>query len=279
MPPLPDDPFELRGERPIERRPDLRRPAGERAAPEAGSLLPRLIDLVTARAGEVARAGAADPDPMERLREAVEALGHVLDALRLVAGTAGGHPEATASSGPPAVRSAPVRPPAGWDEPARPVALPADPAPPEFAPYRDPLTGLHSRAGFDAIVGGELGRCRRHARELSIGRLRLAGADDAGLRDAARRFRQGLRASDLLGRDGEGGFVLGFPETGPEDSMGILRRIVDELRPDGGRGPGAWIGVAGFPEDGDSLDTLLEAARARMADGSAPSAPYASDPH
>lgn len=280
---LPHDPDERFERRPMGRRTDPHPSPGEPSGADPASLLSRLVDLVTARARDVAGAHSADPEPMERLRESVEALGNVLGALRLVGSAAGlSVPEVSAR---PAGDARPsVRPPPGWEEsgPARlrrqAAAEPPDggssrdDAPPGHAPFRDRLTGLLSRDGFDEIAAGELGRSLRHGRALAVARIRLAGGGAPVVLEAAGRLRRGLRASDLVGRDGEYGFLLAFPETGREDVDAIVRRLIGTLREGPGAVAGARVGLATCPEDGNSLDALVESARDRMAARSSPDA-------
>lgn len=217
-------------------------------------LLSGLIRLVTRRAEEIRDSGRGAGSGMEALRESVDALGHVLDAAELLRGAVGPGEDPRRAYIPNAVSSLI---PSAWAIP-EPQAEVAEAG---FAPFRDQLTGLHSREGFDAVAGGELKRCARHGRVFSLVLLKLSAGDPSVFQRAAGRLRRSLRASDLVGREGDRNLVIALPETGGGDARAIARRIVPQLETAGAWGKDSRVGLGAHPQHGESLGELLEAAR------------------
>jgi GGDEF domain-containing protein len=187
---------------------------------------------------------------MEDLREAVDALGHYLDAAQLVR---------TATE-------VPSLAPEAWSSPPEQARFQAEVErpgvdDPGFRRFRDRATGLYTRAGFEAIAEGELKRCVRHSREFSLLLIRLSKAAEADVRGAAGAVRNGLRASDPVGYSGSRLLLIGLPETSEEESRAISRRLVKALETRGVWGDGAHTGLASRTNDGESLSGLIEAAR------------------
>jgi diguanylate cyclase (GGDEF)-like protein len=80
-----------------------------------------------------------------------------------------------------------------------------------------------------------------------------------------------LREYDFLARYGGDEFVAIVPETDAEGAESLLERIadaVDSFRLDVGNGLAASVGIslgsANYPGDGETLDTLIEAADKQM---------------
>jgi len=203
---------------------------------------------------------------MERLREAVDALAHTLAALRLLR-DANGAP--AAEPGPdvaPGHRAGETRrAPIPWDDPPPRGEIRAAPPSetPAFAPFRDQVTGLHSWAGFESVASGELRRCLRRDRSFTILRLRPGTGDPGALRAVAQRLRNRVRASDHIGYQADRGFMLALAETAREEAVALSRRLVDVLRDAGGSDAERLMGLATYPEDGDSVAALLDAAGER----------------
>ena len=95
-------------------------------------------------------------------------------------------------------------------------------------------------------------------------------AGDHILQRVARRLRQCIRTVDTLARQGGDEFTLLLPDlTKPEDASIIAQKILKELdQPFSLNGHtfqiSASIGIAIFPRDGDTIDTLLKNADAAM---------------
>jgi two-component system, cell cycle response regulator len=144
----------------------------------------------------------------------------------------------------------------------------------------DALTGLANRAWFEERLDEEMSRARRHGHSLAIAVADLdsfremntahghAGGDLA-LQSVARRLRQSIRKSDLAARLGGDEFVLAFPATDGAQAMGRLdglRQEIAGLKLSLGRGEvkvTMSVGVASWPQDGESFEAVLAKADAR----------------
>ncbi len=146
----------------------------------------------------------------------------------------------------------------------------------------DPVTGLPVRRAFLRDIVPRLDEARRHHRPLSLCVLDLdnfKGINDTHGHFAGDQVLEGLgnilqerfRSYDLRARWGGEEFVLAFPG----ESMGVVAQIVgktlDEFASlcffdDEGRSFSASFtaGVASFPEDGHTLETLLTVADHRL---------------
>jgi diguanylate cyclase (GGDEF)-like protein len=145
----------------------------------------------------------------------------------------------------------------------------------------DALTGLPNRAMVGALIEQGLHSAKRYERSLAILFVDLDGfkavndrlgheAGDEVLRTVAGRFRDALRASDVVARWGGDEFVVLAQEVGDgENVVGVARKLLsaavapiavaaNECR------ISASIGIALFPEHGDSAGTLLKRADTAM---------------
>jgi diguanylate cyclase (GGDEF)-like protein len=147
----------------------------------------------------------------------------------------------------------------------------------------DLLTGLLGSEAFFARLGSELDRCRA-ANQTAIlvicdldafGEInRTVGLADANrmLRQVADCFRLTVREGDVvsrLGGDEFGIFFPGLPSDVAESRIRDLRAAVREAAlltlPEEGRLVTACIGTSCFPSAGDSVDTLMAAAKLSLA--------------
>ena len=139
---------------------------------------------------------------------------------------------------------------------------------------RDPLTGLLNHREFHEAVARELERCRRHGRTVSVVVFDLDGFklvnDTAGhaegdrvLRVAAQALGATARAGDLACRIGGDELALVLPETGAEEARRVAARVREAVGATDAR-TGASYGVASWPEDGPTKDTLLQRADADL---------------
>jgi diguanylate cyclase (GGDEF)-like protein len=146
---------------------------------------------------------------------------------------------------------------------------------------RDALTRLLSRRALLDGLASRLSEARRHGRVLSVALLdidRFKSVNDAHghlvgdqvLVALARLLGARFRLEDLRGRFGGEEFALVFPAALPSTAAGVLSRVLDEFRAMPFRGESGEFfvtfsaGVAGFPEDGSSVDDLLRAADRRL---------------
>src|SRR5687768_12378205 len=144
----------------------------------------------------------------------------------------------------------------------------------------DELTGLFNTRGFAVAANRLFGQALRYDRPASLlmvdsdnlKRVNDAYGHDAGnrlLRHVASAIQAELRASDVPARYGGDEFIILLPETPVKGALDVAERIRKAISAaplaleDKAIESSVSIGVACFPEDGRSLDTL--AARADRA--------------
>lgn len=147
--------------------------------------------------------------------------------------------------------------------------------------YHDELTGLPNRAHFGQRLGEALAQAARRGRRGAVLFIDLDGfkhvndrhghaMGDELLRHVSRRIGGCLRTGDGLFRMGGDEFTVLVDEIDhPDDAGQVAHRIVREVaRPFELHGQtlrvGASIGIAVYPADGDTVDTLLQRADAAM---------------
>jgi diguanylate cyclase (GGDEF)-like protein len=148
------------------------------------------------------------------------------------------------------------------------------------AALTDPLTGVLNRRGFTEAAERELARARRYDRPFVLAYVDIRGlkrvndteghlAGDLLLKEAARLLTESARADDVVGRIGgdELGLLLAEQTAaGAEVVSGRIKAEVMARRPAVGlRAP--WdltIGIAAYPEDGQTFEELLRAADRRL---------------
>jgi diguanylate cyclase (GGDEF)-like protein len=144
----------------------------------------------------------------------------------------------------------------------------------------DPLTGILNRRGFDEAVERELAHARRYGRPLALAYLDVRGlkavndseghlVGDELIRQVAALLRDNARAGDLVGRLGGDEFGLVLAEQ-TADSAAIVQERLRAQLPARRAAIGTdlpWdltIGTAAYPDDGESLPTLLSVADRRL---------------
>ena len=150
-----------------------------------------------------------------------------------------------------------------------------------FLAHHDYLTGLPNRALLVDRAAQELASARRYGRRpallfLDLDRFKPINdtygheAGDAMLRSVATRLRDELRESDLVCRQGGDEFVVLLPDhvdqTGLEQ---LARKLLEAIeRPHEVAGielqVSACIGIATFPQNGETVDALIQSADAAM---------------
>ncbi len=145
----------------------------------------------------------------------------------------------------------------------------------------DPVTGLHNRHFLLDQFAGAIARARRHDTLLAVLFVDLDGfkrinddhghpAGDRLLAEVGRRIASCVRATDTVTRFGGDEFVVVLEDLGNRQAAPHLAQVIGERLSepiDVGRGQiriGASIGVALFPDHGDTPETLLRAADAAM---------------
>lgn len=147
--------------------------------------------------------------------------------------------------------------------------------------HHDALTGLPNRALFTDRMEQAIVRSRRSGRPFSLVCLDLNGfkqvndthghaAGDELLKAVADRLSQCARAGDTVARLGGDEFmVVGENLNDPREGAAMCERIIKAMEApiDLGRIKvvcGASLGVAAYPQDGDTLTSLIAAADAAM---------------
>jgi diguanylate cyclase (GGDEF)-like protein/PAS domain S-box-containing protein len=147
--------------------------------------------------------------------------------------------------------------------------------------YHDPLTKLPNRVLFLERLELALAQARRHGRRLAIvyldlDRFKLVNdtrghsAGDALLQSLALRLKRRLRQVDTLARVGGDEFVILMPDARPAQEMtAVAQKLLEAVsRPFqiGGQPLriSASLGIASFPDDGESAETLMRNADVAM---------------
>lgn len=145
----------------------------------------------------------------------------------------------------------------------------------------DGLTGLNNHRRFQEALAAELLRCQRHKRPLGLlmvdvdffKRVNDAMGHPAGddlLRRLACVLSEDLRQTDLIARYGGEEFTVILPETTRSEALQVgerMREAVEAQLNDGTPWPTPVtisVGVATFPDDGDTPEVLLAAADEAM---------------
>ena len=148
----------------------------------------------------------------------------------------------------------------------------------------DGLTGLYNRAYFDERLVEEVLRARRYARPLSLVIIDLDRfkqvndvhghlTGDLVLRRFADYLRDAMRRTDTVTRFGGEEFALILPETSVEDAVTKLTDVCAQVNAIVIEAPNGVpvrltfsAGVAGMPGDGESAESLISRADARLLD-------------
>lgn len=146
--------------------------------------------------------------------------------------------------------------------------------------FFDVLTGLPNRALFRSSAERALADLQKKGRPgallfVDLDRFKQVNdtqghaAGDVLLSEVAKRLTQGLRARDLIARLSGDEFVLLLSECTTEQAVQSAHRVLHDIaQPLDILGqthvPHASIGIAMFPNDGDTIDTLLRHADQAM---------------
>ena len=145
----------------------------------------------------------------------------------------------------------------------------------EIDAITDSLTGLYNHRYLHERLSEELSRARDQQRPLSVLFCDLDhfkgyndsnghSAGDAVLREIAQVIEQSVRNIDVAGRYGGEEFVVLLVETERETALVVAERIRERIRAAGFTANGVpltvSIGVAGYPDDADRREDLLNKA-------------------
>lgn len=150
-----------------------------------------------------------------------------------------------------------------------------------FMAYHDALTGLPNRGLLDDRLAKAISQARRNARKLALffidlddfKRINDSLGHDKGdelLLEVTRRLSGAIRTEDTLCRQGGDEFILLAENISDESAIHhLVDRILDMLRPTMEIGAkrlqvNASIGIAVFPEDGDTPAELTKSADMAM---------------
>jgi diguanylate cyclase (GGDEF)-like protein len=279
---------------PTSPRPHRPRPATVRAAPGrmalvlpqtrtvlplAGSALPSAVVTLTPGAAAHARSGGAvaaahvaatPPPPLRGAQEAAAGFEHFIQVIPTWVWIVLGVLAAAALSAGSAALLA-----------GRRVRLQsARVAEASAAALTDSLTGVLNRRGFTDAFNHELDRARRYDRPLALAFMDIRGlktvndsqghlAGDRLLKEAAALLTRSARSHDLVGRMGGDELALVLTEQSAAGVRAVVRRLRSQIpvrRAALGLGD-SWdltVGVAIFPEDGDTADQLIAVADRRL---------------
>lgn len=165
------------------------------------------------------------------------------------------------------------------DEPL--IGLPEDAAAARYAALHDALTGLPNRLLFEDRLAHGLAQARRHGRTLAVMSLDLdefkqinarhgQSVGDAVLTTVADRLKENTRQEDTVSRANGDGFLYLVAEFGDlKDVTMIAEKITQALRVPclltvGPVHIRASVGIAIFPNHGDSVHDLIERADQAM---------------
>lgn len=150
-----------------------------------------------------------------------------------------------------------------------------------YQAFHDLLTGLPNRMLFSDRLSLAIAQARRRQEKiavlyLDIDRFKLINdtyghpQGDVLLKEFARRVRHCLRSGDTLARQGGDEFSVCLPEVErAEDVHGVAHKILNELRRPFALGTHdfsgtASVGIAFFPEHGDTAEALIRSADIAM---------------
>ena len=141
----------------------------------------------------------------------------------------------------------------------------------------DPLTGVGNYRKLANDLELELRRHRRYVHSMALIAIDLDGfkavndqlghlRGDEVLREVGAHLRDAVRAHDLVARQGGDEFCVLAPETGRPSAQELAARVtasVASIDIDG-RALGASVGIAIFPDDGETAEELLGHADAQL---------------
>src|SRR5438034_700861 len=145
----------------------------------------------------------------------------------------------------------------------------------------DPLTGLANYRQLTYAIDAEIKRYDRTERSFALVFVdldRLKAINDRyghpvgslALCRVAETLFGSCRAMDTAARFGGDEFAVVLPETGDAAAWHVARRVAERVARDGEKPPlSVSIGVAVYPQDGDSMEALLSAADRSLYDSKA----------
>jgi RNA polymerase sigma-B factor len=137
----------------------------------------------------------------------------------------------------------------------------------------DSLSGVYTQDYWEKRVGEELSRSSRSKDFFSICILRFPrDAGEALLQSAVSALRERTRKADIMGRVGPYEIGVIFPSTGSVAKR-VAQRLGEQLA--GDLGTTITVDAATYPEDGRSVEALLDAVRPEPREAALPALPRA----
>lgn len=150
-----------------------------------------------------------------------------------------------------------------------------------YQAYHDPLTGLGNRKLFELRLVPAISQARREGYPMAVLFVDLDrfksindsmghGVGDEILRQVCFRMAPLIRAEDSLARVGGDEFTVMLSRiSGPHDAMRVAQKLLETIANPYQVGENAFfvtasIGIAMFPSDGDSAETLIKNADSAM---------------
>ncbi|TDO02518.1 MULTISPECIES: GGDEF domain-containing protein [Halomonas] len=137
---------------------------------------------------------------------------------------------------------------------------------------RDALTGLFNRRAFNDLASSIHEMAKRSQNPYCVVLIDMDGlksindkgghgAGDQALLDLTKRLRACKRSSDIVARFGGDEFVMLLPDTDAKGGKKMMQRLLSATQRDQ---PSISIGIASYPEQGETLEVLLDHADAAM---------------
>jgi diguanylate cyclase (GGDEF)-like protein len=142
----------------------------------------------------------------------------------------------------------------------------------------DPLTGLSNHRQLEDALQAEIRRSERTERPFAVVLMDMDGlkqindrhghlVGSLALRRVAETLLGSCRGVDTAARFGGDEFLLILPETGQEAAWHVARRVAERVARDGEKPPlSVSVGVAVYPQDGRTRESLFSAADRAMYD-------------
>ena len=126
----------------------------------------------------------------------------------------------------------------------------------------DAETGLAHRRELERLLHAEVARSNRYGRSLAIVLVELEGAEEVStLAIAATVIVGSIRVTDQAARYSARCFAVVLPETDDAGAQVVGARLRAAVPCALGNSVGVRVGTSSIPEDGQTVDALLRAAR------------------
>jgi diguanylate cyclase (GGDEF)-like protein len=134
----------------------------------------------------------------------------------------------------------------------------------------DDLTGLGLFPDFHQNMVKELSRARRSGDSVAMGIMSVVSRDSDSVEKAilkiTRTFKNQLRNFDTLDRYGPSELAFILPDLKSADGLGVVERVLGEITTSlgGEKALNIYVGLSCYPEDGSTVERLIEMAEAAV---------------